>query len=123
MVSDTANNYKLPLFVVCWHYIVKYIAAVSIRFLYEVLRKKRIRLQLKDQLRWLAPIGICASLDIGLSNWALEYVTNYKLPLFVVCWHYIVKYIAAVSIRFLYEMACAYWHMCFARYWVIKLGS
>ncbi|CAI4221457.1 unnamed protein product [Auanema sp. JU1783] len=25
--------------------------------------------------RWLAPIGICASLDIGLSNWALEYVT------------------------------------------------
>ncbi|KIH54795.1 hypothetical protein ANCDUO_15056, partial [Ancylostoma duodenale] len=25
---------------------------------------------------WLAPIGICASLDIGLSNWALEYVTR-----------------------------------------------
>ncbi|KAK6022268.1 hypothetical protein OSTOST_12042 [Ostertagia ostertagi] len=69
------KNYKLPLFVVCWHYIVKYVAAISIRFLYEVLRKKRIRLQLKDQLRWLAPIGICASLDIGLSNWALEYVT------------------------------------------------
>ena len=24
---------------------------------------------------WLAPIGICASLDIGLSNWALQYIT------------------------------------------------
>lgn len=69
------KNYKLPLFVVCWHYIVKYLAAITIRFLYEVFRKKRIRFQMKEQLRWLAPIGICASLDIGLSNWALEYVT------------------------------------------------
>ncbi|KAK6044280.1 hypothetical protein COOONC_18215 [Cooperia oncophora] len=69
------KNYKLPLFVVCWHYIVKYVAAICIRFLYEVLHKKRIRLHMKEQLRWLAPIGICASLDIGLSNWALEYVT------------------------------------------------
>ncbi|VDL76751.1 unnamed protein product [Nippostrongylus brasiliensis] len=69
------KNYKLPLFVVCWHYIVKYLAAICVRFLYELFRKKRIRLHMKEQLRWLAPIGICASLDIGLSNWALEYVT------------------------------------------------
>uniref|UniRef100_A0A7I4XX10 TPT domain-containing protein n=1 Tax=Haemonchus contortus TaxID=6289 RepID=A0A7I4XX10_HAECO len=69
------KNYKLPLFVVCWHYIVKYFAAILIRFLYETFHKKRIRLHFKEQLRWLAPIGICASLDIGLSNWALEYVT------------------------------------------------
>ncbi|VDM63942.1 unnamed protein product [Angiostrongylus costaricensis] len=69
------KSYKLPLFVVCCHYMVKWFAAVSIRFVYEVFRRKRIRLQMKEQLRWLAPIGICASLDIGLSNWALEYVT------------------------------------------------
>ncbi|KAK6729028.1 hypothetical protein RB195_006216 [Necator americanus] len=69
------KNYKLPLFVVCWHYIVKWLAAVSIRAVYEFFYKKRMRLHLKEQLRWLAPIGICASLDIGLSNWALEYVT------------------------------------------------
>ncbi|EYC19695.1 hypothetical protein Y032_0023g670 [Ancylostoma ceylanicum] len=69
------KNYKLPLFVVCWHYIVKWLAAVCIRAIYEFFHKKRIRLHLKEQLRWLAPIGICASLDIGLSNWALEYVT------------------------------------------------
>ncbi|KAJ1367986.1 hypothetical protein KIN20_029498 [Parelaphostrongylus tenuis] len=69
------KSYKLPLFVVCCHYIVKWFAAISIRFFYEIVRRKRIRLQMKEQLRWLAPIGICASLDIGLSNWALEYVT------------------------------------------------
>ena len=34
-----------------------------------------MRVSLRDQMRWLAPIGICASMDIGLSNWALEYVT------------------------------------------------
>uniref|UniRef100_A0A1I7XMZ2 TPT domain-containing protein n=1 Tax=Heterorhabditis bacteriophora TaxID=37862 RepID=A0A1I7XMZ2_HETBA len=69
------KNYKLPLFVVCGHYIFKWLAAIIIRFVCECFSKKRLRLSLKDQLRWLAPIGICASLDIGLSNWALEYVT------------------------------------------------
>uniref|UniRef100_A0A0K0CX94 TPT domain-containing protein n=1 Tax=Angiostrongylus cantonensis TaxID=6313 RepID=A0A0K0CX94_ANGCA len=87
------KSYKLPLFVVCCHYMVKWFAAVSIRFVYEVFRRKRIRLQMKEQIRWLAPIGICASLDIGLSNWALEYVTVslYTMAksssiLFIVAW-------------------------------------
>ncbi|KJH53543.1 hypothetical protein DICVIV_00288 [Dictyocaulus viviparus] len=69
------KSYKLPLFVVCWHYIVKWHLAICIRFFYEIFQRKRIRLNIREQLRWLAPIGICASLDIGLSNWALEYVT------------------------------------------------
>lgn len=69
------KNYKLPLLVVCGHYVIKWLAAVTIRWLYECCATKRIRLPLRDQLRWLMPIGICASLDIGLSNWALEYVT------------------------------------------------
>lgn len=69
------KDYKLPLIVVCGHYIMKYCFAIFIRFGMECCGTRRIRLPMKDQIRWLAPIGICASLDIGLSNWALEYVT------------------------------------------------
>ncbi|CAD6186326.1 unnamed protein product [Caenorhabditis auriculariae] len=69
------KTYKLPLLVVSGHYVVKYTLAVVIRALYECVKGPRARVSLRDQLRWLAPIGICASLDIGLSNWALEYVT------------------------------------------------
>lgn len=69
------QNYKLPLLVVSGHYVLKYLFAITIRFIYECLRTRRTRVSFRDQLRWLAPIGICASMDIGLSNWALEYVT------------------------------------------------
>uniref|UniRef100_A0A8R1HYQ8 TPT domain-containing protein n=1 Tax=Caenorhabditis japonica TaxID=281687 RepID=A0A8R1HYQ8_CAEJA len=69
------KNYKLPLLVVSGHYILKYIFAITIRFIYECLRTPRMRVSFRDQLRYLAPIGICASMDIGLSNWALEFVT------------------------------------------------
>jgi solute carrier family 35 protein C2 len=37
---------------------------------------------MREQLRWLLPVGACASLDIGLSNWALEYVT---VSLYTMC--------------------------------------
>ena len=54
----------------------KYLLSVGTRSIYEILNgTRRIRVPLREQLRWLMPIGICASLDIGLSNWALEYVT------------------------------------------------
>ncbi|CAI2304536.1 unnamed protein product [Caenorhabditis sp. 36 PRJEB53466] len=69
------KNYKLPLLVVSGHYILKWFFAVIIRFVYECVRSPRMRVSFRDQMRWLAPIGICASMDIGLSNWALEYVT------------------------------------------------
>ncbi|GMT37152.1 hypothetical protein PFISCL1PPCAC_28449, partial [Pristionchus fissidentatus] len=69
------KQYKLPLLVVTGHYFTKWFLAIFIRFLVECRRSRRVRLTLREQLRWLAPIGVCASLDIGLSNWALEYVT------------------------------------------------
>ncbi|VDN01878.1 unnamed protein product [Thelazia callipaeda] len=69
------KSYKLPLFVVTCHYVIKYLIAIVIRFFVELYTGKRARVPLKEQLMWLVPIGICASLDIGLSNWALEYVT------------------------------------------------
>lgn len=69
------KTYKLPLFVVSWHYVFKYFLSILVRWLLECFSGKRVRVSFKEQLHWLAPIGICASFDIGLSNWALEYVT------------------------------------------------
>ncbi|CAB3408508.1 unnamed protein product [Caenorhabditis bovis] len=69
------KTYKLPLLVVSGHYVIKYLLAIVIRFVYECIWSTRMRVSFSDQLRWLAPIGITASMDIGLSNWALEYVT------------------------------------------------
>ncbi|KAM3720514.1 Solute carrier family 35 member [Dirofilaria immitis] len=69
------KGYEFPLFVVTCHYILKYFFAVIIRFIMEYRADRRTRVSFKDQLQWLVPIGICASLDIGLSNWGLKYVT------------------------------------------------
>ncbi|TKR95398.1 hypothetical protein L596_009573 [Steinernema carpocapsae] len=69
------KNYGLPLFCVTGHYFTKYAVAIVVRYVFECFRAKRVRLSIHDQLRWLASIGVCASMDIGLSNWALEYVT------------------------------------------------
>jgi solute carrier family 35 protein C2 len=70
------KGYRLPLLIVSGHYLTKLFLALSIRFIVECVGKtRRPRVPLKEQLRWLMPIGVCASLDIGLSNWALEYVT------------------------------------------------
>uniref|UniRef100_A0A915Q7W3 Sugar phosphate transporter domain-containing protein n=1 Tax=Setaria digitata TaxID=48799 RepID=A0A915Q7W3_9BILA len=69
------KGYEFPLFVVTSHYAIKYLFAMFIRFFLEYRSGRRIRVPFKDQLQWLVPIGICASLDIGLSNWGLKYVT------------------------------------------------
>lgn len=70
------KHYRLPLFIVTGHYVTKYLMALAIRSIVEFLQKnRRVRVPLREQLRWLMPIGFCASLDIGLSNWSLEYVT------------------------------------------------
>lgn len=72
----TIKNYHLPLLIVSGHYITKFILSSIIRYLVECLqRQRRLRVPIRDQVRWLMPIGFCASLDIGLSNWSLEYVT------------------------------------------------
>ncbi|MCP9263511.1 hypothetical protein DINM_006788 [Dirofilaria immitis] len=59
------KGYEFPLFVVTCHYILKYFFAVIIRFIMEYRADRRTRVSFKDQLQWLVPIGICASLDIG----------------------------------------------------------
>lgn len=75
------QNYRLPLLVVSGHYVTKFLLAVGIRWFIEVVtRTRRVRVPLREQLRWLLPVGACASLDIGLSNWALEYVSFCTIP-------------------------------------------
>uniref|UniRef100_A0AC34RN80 Triose phosphate transporter n=2 Tax=Panagrolaimus sp. JU765 TaxID=591449 RepID=A0AC34RN80_9BILA len=70
------RNYRYPLFIVAGHYITKFFLATGTRILVEFYTgTRRVRVPFREQLHWLMPIGICASLDIGLSNWALEYVT------------------------------------------------
>uniref|UniRef100_A0A0M3I0Q7 TPT domain-containing protein n=2 Tax=Ascaris TaxID=6251 RepID=A0A0M3I0Q7_ASCLU len=69
------KTYRLPLLIAACHYLVKYSMAVVVRCVLECVQGRRTRIGFREQLRWLAPIGICASFDIGLSNWALEYVT------------------------------------------------
>ncbi|CAG9536615.1 unnamed protein product [Cercopithifilaria johnstoni] len=69
------KSYEFPLLVVTCHYAIKYFFAMVFRFVMEYHADKRPRVSFKDQLQWLVPIGICASLDIGLSNWGLKYVT------------------------------------------------
>lgn len=70
------QGYRLPLLIVSGHYVIKFFIAIALRFLLELYHKnRRVRLPIKEQLWWLMPVGVCASLDIGLSNWALEYMT------------------------------------------------
>lgn len=69
------KNYHFPLIIVGGHYAMKYFLAIGFRFLSEIFWNRRIRISFQDQFTFLVPIGICASFDIGLSNWALEYVT------------------------------------------------
>ncbi|KAL3998649.1 Triose-phosphate Transporter family protein [Acanthocheilonema viteae] len=69
------KSYEFPLLVVTCHYAIKYLFAMIFRFFMEYRADRCTRISFKDQLQWLVPIGICASLDIGLSNWGLKYVT------------------------------------------------
>jgi hypothetical protein len=65
-----SQNYRLPLLIVAGHYVSKYLMAIAIRSLVEWVQKnRRVRVPFQEQFRWLMPIGFCASLDIGLSNW------------------------------------------------------
>uniref|UniRef100_A0A0N5B9G2 TPT domain-containing protein n=1 Tax=Strongyloides papillosus TaxID=174720 RepID=A0A0N5B9G2_STREA len=70
------KTFHFPLFIVAGHYLTKLLVGYISRIFLEWKRGgKKVRLPVKDQLYYLLPIGVCASFDIGLSNWALEYVT------------------------------------------------
>lgn len=70
------KDFKFPLTVVCCHYFIKFFFAAAIRSVYSRLSgESRITLDWKECVLRVAPAGLAASVDIGLSNWAFEYIT------------------------------------------------
>eukprot|EP00096_Caligus_rogercresseyi_P009267 TRINITY_DN3112_c0_g1_i1.p1 TRINITY_DN3112_c0_g1~~TRINITY_DN3112_c0_g1_i1.p1 ORF type:complete len:440 (+),score=121.81 TRINITY_DN3112_c0_g1_i1:150-1469(+) len=66
--------YPYPLTIVLCHLIVKFLLAWSIRVLLGG-RRTNVALDWRTYLEQLSIIGITSALDIGLSNWAIEFVT------------------------------------------------
>ncbi|QQP54830.1 Solute carrier family 35 member C2 [Caligus rogercresseyi] len=73
---DTLSKkvYPYPLTIVLCHLIVKFLLAWSIRVLLGG-RRTNVALDWRTYLEQLSIIGITSALDIGLSNWAIEFVT------------------------------------------------
>ena len=75
-------NYKYPLSITVIHLVVKYLIAALIRSIWNIVAakkqenyKKRITLEWSTYLRKIIPMAIASALDIGLSNWSLQYIT------------------------------------------------
>ncbi len=74
-------NYKYPLSITVIHLVVKYLIAALIRSIWNLVAakkqnyKKRITLEWSTYLRKIIPMAIASALDIGLSNWSLQYIT------------------------------------------------
>ena len=72
------KSFKFPLFIVACHYCIKWLLAAIMRCCRRaIFETPSVNLQWKDRLFRIAPIGITASVDIGLSNWSLELITVY----------------------------------------------
>ena len=75
-------NYKYPLSITVIHLVVKYLIAALIISIWNIVAakkqenyKKRITLEWSTYLRKIIPMAIASALDIGLSNWSLQYIT------------------------------------------------
>jgi solute carrier family 35, member C2 len=75
-------NYKYPLSITVIHLVVKYLIGALIRSIWNIVAakkqenyKKRITLEWSTYLRKIIPMAIASALDIGLSNWSLQYIT------------------------------------------------
>ncbi|KRY34023.1 Solute carrier family 35 member C2 [Trichinella spiralis] len=68
--------FQFPLFIVLWHYFLKFFVAWFYRAIYAcIYRKKRVLLQWSKYATAAGIAGVSASLDIGLSNWSFEYTS------------------------------------------------
>ncbi|KRZ62668.1 Solute carrier family 35 member C2 [Trichinella nativa] len=76
--------FQFPLFIVLWHYFLKFFVAWFYRAIYAcIYRKKRVLLQWSKYATAAGIAGVSASLDIGLSNWSFEYTS---ISLYVIQW-------------------------------------
>ena len=77
-------TYKYPLSITIIHLIIKFVASALIReFLNLTVNWKRCRLSKTPRitldwstyLRKIVPLGLASAVDIGFSNWSLQYIT------------------------------------------------
>lgn len=69
------QNFKMPLFVVLCHFILKFFLAAMVRIYFALARRKTL-----VQLTWrhvltVGLTGCAGALDIGASNWSFKYIT------------------------------------------------
>ncbi|XP_040152838.1 solute carrier family 35 member C2 [Anopheles arabiensis] len=69
------QHFKLPLFVVLYHLVIKLLLAAAVRAVLRcVTRKPRILLDWRTSVRKILPTGLASGIDISFSNWGLELV-------------------------------------------------
>nr|XP_018897906.1 PREDICTED: solute carrier family 35 member C2 [Bemisia tabaci] len=66
---------KFPLSIVTVHIILKFFLSAIFRKLWEIITsRKRKSLSWQNSILKIAPVGVTSGLDIGFSNWSLEFI-------------------------------------------------
>ncbi|XP_034483794.1 solute carrier family 35 member C2 [Drosophila innubila] len=70
--TDIIRDLPIPLTIVTYHLILKFLLAACIRNVYKMrMGKSRVQLDWRVAVRKMAPTGIASGIDIGFSNWGL----------------------------------------------------
>lgn len=70
------HQFRFPLSITMTHLFTKFLLAATIRsFMSCKTNKERVTLPWGEYVKRVAPPGVAASLDIGLSNWSFEFIT------------------------------------------------
>ncbi|XP_035458967.2 solute carrier family 35 member C2 [Spodoptera frugiperda] len=70
------TDFKFPLTVVMYHLIVKWILAVCVRVVLQLITgTPQLILPFMTCLKSVGPTGLASGIDVGFSNWGLELVT------------------------------------------------
>jgi solute carrier family 35, member C2 len=70
-----SKGYKFPISVVIYHLIVKLLISAFLRYLYRLLTGKgRVQIPVITVVRKIMPTSFFAAVDIGFSQWGLEFV-------------------------------------------------
>lgn len=69
------KGYKFPFGIVIYHLIVKFVLASLMRQCYRIFTgKERVKVPCQSVVRKIAPTSFFGAIDIGFSQWGLEYV-------------------------------------------------
>ncbi|XP_062130624.1 solute carrier family 35 member C2 [Drosophila sulfurigaster albostrigata] len=70
--TDIIRDLPIPLTIVTYHLLLKFLLAALIRNIYKMrVGKTRVQLDWRVAVRKMAPAGIASGIDIGFSNWGL----------------------------------------------------